>query len=119
MKAKMKPEIKELWLKALRSDEYTQTKRVLRDSKGFCCLGVLSDLAIKSGEFSEAQWRNNCGIMAFTAPGEGDYQSLTESVRIWAGLSGLACRRETHTLANMNDNGVSFAGIADYIEKEL
>lgn len=42
--------IKKKWLEALRSGEYTQTKRVLRAANsdnsvaGYCCLGVLCDL---------------------------------------------------------------------------
>jgi hypothetical protein len=32
------------WAKALRSGKYPQTNGVLRDSNGFCCLGVLCNL---------------------------------------------------------------------------
>jgi hypothetical protein len=44
---KLKPEIKERWLKAL--PNYPRTKNRLRDSKGFCCLAVLGDLAVADG----------------------------------------------------------------------
>ena len=47
---KMKPEIKKLWVDALRSGEYKQAREVLRTNGGtsFCCLGVLTDLYCKS-----------------------------------------------------------------------
>jgi hypothetical protein len=44
---KLKPEIKERWLKAL--PNYPRTRGTLRDSKGFCCLAVLGDLAVADG----------------------------------------------------------------------
>lgn len=43
----MNQQIKEQWVAALRSGEYQQTKTVLHDSEGFCCLGVLADLYLK------------------------------------------------------------------------
>src|SRR5688572_30653463 len=51
----MKKEMKEKWLQALRSGEYTQGSGLLRtaDDK-FCCLGVLCDLVTK--EDSRATW---------------------------------------------------------------
>lgn len=40
----MKPKIKKRWIEALRSGKYAQTKDVLRNEEGFCCLGVLCDV---------------------------------------------------------------------------
>lgn len=40
----MKPEIKEKWLTALRSDEYKQARNQLKVGDSFCCLGVLCDI---------------------------------------------------------------------------
>lgn len=40
----MKPELKENWIKALRSGKYTQTSNHLRVNDGYCCLGVLCDV---------------------------------------------------------------------------
>lgn len=34
------------WIKALRSDNYKQTRLTLQDKKGFCCLGVACDILI-------------------------------------------------------------------------
>lgn len=34
------------WVQALRSGKYSQTKKVLNDQNGFCCLGVACDIFI-------------------------------------------------------------------------
>ncbi len=51
----MKAEVKEKWLKALRSGEYKQAKYGLKSkfedgSVGYCCLGVLCDIIAKEDE---------------------------------------------------------------------
>lgn len=47
---KLVPEIKAEWLRRLRSGEYPQTRRgVLRAGGGYCCLGVLCDIAVCQG----------------------------------------------------------------------
>ena len=43
----MKPEIKQKWINALRSGEYEQGRKSLRDRNKYCCLGVLCDLHAK------------------------------------------------------------------------
>jgi hypothetical protein len=45
----MNKERKTNWTTALRSGNYKQTVGMLRDSKGFCCLGVACDLVAKEG----------------------------------------------------------------------
>jgi len=45
----MKQEIKQRWIDALRSGEYPQTMGKLRDEGGYCCLGVLCELAVEDG----------------------------------------------------------------------
>ena len=40
----MNPQVKEKWVNALRSGEYSQCDGKLRSADGFCCLGVLCDL---------------------------------------------------------------------------
>lgn len=42
------------WADALESGEYGQTESLLRDASGFCCLGVLCEIAVKHGVISEA-----------------------------------------------------------------
>jgi len=45
----VREEVKTLWLDALRSGKYRQTRNTLRRGDSFCCLGVLCDVAVKSG----------------------------------------------------------------------
>jgi len=52
---KLKPEIKERWLEALRSGKYKQTTGYLRDDDGFCCLGVLCDV-VKNDKAVKVKW---------------------------------------------------------------
>ena len=46
--------VKQQWIAALRSDEYTQTKGTLKADDGHCCLGVLCDLYAKA--HPKARW---------------------------------------------------------------
>lgn len=83
----MNPEIKALWLAALRSGDYKQGQGVLRDgADNFCCLGVLTDLAVKAGVLEDGVVGPS-GVYRykgeFGAPTEG---VLIYSVAEWAGL---------------------------------
>ena len=51
---------RELWVDALRSGKYTQTKRHLSDNDGFCCLGVACD--IFEGIFPELLSHGRIGV---------------------------------------------------------
>lgn len=117
----MKPKVKEKWLEALRSGEYKQTKKHLRDENGFCCLGVLCDIHAKE---TGGEWLG--GDDAYTYQDWGGI--LPPSVMEWAGLDGAdADLPETvrvgyetcGTLSSVNDAGASFERIATIIEKQL
>lgn len=43
----MREDIKNAWVEALESGDYAQTRRALKDYRGFCCLGVLCDVLDK------------------------------------------------------------------------
>lgn len=45
----MKPEIRDRWVEALESGDYPQTASFLCNEDGYCCLGVLSELAAEDG----------------------------------------------------------------------
>lgn len=80
----MNPEVKKLWIDALRSGEYKQTKGILRregGKGGYCCLGVLCDLHAKQG-------LGNFKDSNAYADGLGEESSafLTLGVVRWAGL---------------------------------
>lgn len=94
----MKPEIKEKWVKALRSGRYKQGRgRLLRRmARGdyHCCLGVL------------------CAVTRRDPQG----WSLSPTLRKKFGLRS----EQTAALERMNDDdGKTFREIADYIEANL
>lgn len=96
----MDANIKALWLHDLRSGEIPQTQEVLNDGDGArCCLGVLSDIAVRNGA---AQVRYDGGngytsVFYFTedrATDEGGWTTfgdendtnLPTGVAAWCGL---------------------------------
>lgn len=127
-----KSEVKQLWLDALRSGEYTQVKGILEardengDITGHCCLGVLSDLYCKHVEDIRVEEElHSRGYLnsVFGNKQDMDFYSayLHPSVRSWVGLIS---RDGYHTndynksskLTLENDCGKSFNDIADIIE---
>ena len=102
----MDKNVVELWVKALRSGKYKQTRRVLKDKNGYCCLGVLAE------EMGVLDEKDEC---------YGDYETLEK----W-GKNGTCPLRNGEgwidsmrmSLASMNDDGHSFEEIADFIEEQ-
>lgn len=108
---KINPEVKAKWVAALRSGNYPQTKGRLRDANGFCCFGVLCDLKDHT---------------AWSASGNYEYQSALPpvSVRQFSGIDALddievEIYGTYKPLARHNDDGRTFAEIADAIEAQL
>ncbi len=123
------------WVAALKSGEYKQAKRTLQrtaphpyeeyaeySAVGFCCLGVLCDLAVKAEVIPPPVITRNC---------EAEYATssafLPREVAEWAGLGSMnpsvAFDREDSTtgtlytsnapLSNLNDErGKTFVEIA-------
>jgi hypothetical protein len=123
----MKAEIKQRWLEKLRSGQIPQARGVLRTEEGgMCCLGVLLDvispngwtgpikdedrpcrihghrMATGSHDFIEGIDRQRLGLTADVRNEEREYQTTV-----------------AHYLAFMNDEGKSFAQIADWIEANI
>ena len=130
----MNPEIKTKWLAALRGGEYRQGDNVLMkqygedDKPAYCCLGVLCDIAVKEGldigvEPYPSGNDNNIQITEF----DGAHEVLPHSVKTWAGLDDTNPEvtiytdgeEETSSLAELNDNGATFAELADIIAENL
>lgn len=137
---KLDPEKKALWLRALRSEEYTQGREQLRDGQGrFCCLGVGCDVfkgATGRGEWIEEESPRYQGDYTFhIADDDHSWSSFPEAVARWFGLpqDGLSAADKMLLqdlrvigkdgrpvpLSNLNDEGMSFAEIADLIERDL
>jgi hypothetical protein len=149
----MNQEIKTQWVAALRSGQYKQTSGTLhrlRDdgSEGYCCLGVLCELAEKAEIVKTAASVQEEGVFAYFGPGapspdpeiepsdSDDYSTtgLPYSVYIWAGLPAddgdspndpeVSLRSDgeesLYPLSYFNDVlGTGFAEIANLIEKHL
>lgn len=107
----MNQEIKAKWLEALRSGKYQQTRKVLRDSNGYCCLGVLCDVM-------GVEWVKDDGcFLVLYDNGEG-------RVGREAGMPPSEIMREAKldelfagVLAEGNDAGDTFAELAARIEE--
>lgn len=111
------------WLRALDEGKYSQTRGVLHDKDGFCCLGVACDLYIKNSH-GLLQWHLVTamdGTCTFGGP-DGNRRSLPTQVKDWLGLKEnigvYYADREFDSLAFHNDNGATFAEIAAIIRSK-
>lgn len=130
----MKPEIKEQWVAALRSGKYQQTRGYLRDSKGYCCLGVLTDLYVKQNGREWSKWDGSDVDGTDVYVIDDQDMNLPMSVVQWAGFptddpgvttpEGIESEHgDNVALTELNDGtctfpAMSFLEIADIIEKE-
>lgn len=98
----MNAELKKKWLEALRSGEIKQVQGYLKTDFGMCCLGVLCEVS------GIGEWHMTGSLYA--------YMNATgyppEQVSQLAGFHN----NEEMFLAARNDDGWTFAEIADYIE---
>lgn len=126
----MRKGIAEKWVAALRSGEYEQTTGFLQTKDGYCCLGVLCDLHQR--ETGDGEWlplgigdaphtqcyRDDLGV-------DGEYRP-PPGVREWADMEDDPCVLARHPdgsvereeLVSLNDDGFSFAQLADLIEEQ-
>jgi hypothetical protein len=119
----MKKDIKELWVNALESGEYAQAQGVLKNENGYCCLGVLCDLYLKSGIDPSAHWASDEESELFLIGNNGSPWSLLPEVQSWAGLesneSPSSPKVKGTLLESLNDQGESFEAIAELIKEYL
>lgn len=114
----MKKSVMIKWVKALRSGKYKQTKGYLKDSKGYCCLGVLCEIS-EIGEFVDE------GLDYHYLISKGrSYKSylsiLPVQVKHYAGLKSdnahiMSIKTDLVTFNDSRD--YTFHPIADIIEK--
>lgn len=126
----MKKEVADLWIAALESGEYAQAIGTLQQTedtrlgdkvypKGFCCLGVLCEVAIKNGFHVEKMSEGGLKKVAY----DGAYDYLPNTVREWAGMKSTSGEfsieddpdRDSAELIDLNDNGKTFKEIAQII----
>ena len=96
----MKPAIKAKWCKALKSGKFRQGEGALSYRGTYCCLGVLRTLMPKNLQKDSKVDENG---------------TLNTKQLTWAGLH----HSTQDNLAEMNDCGIKFKEIANYIEKRL
>lgn len=106
-------ELIEKWTAALRSGNYPQTKHVLRNTQGFCCLGVLADLIDPDAWYPDNDQRQP---WAGVSP-EGLKLTVGAALPRWVlDQVGLTTTQQER-LTRLNDGGASFATIANEIEE--
>lgn len=120
----MNPDVKALWITALRSGKYTQgtgvLKRTTSEGKVFhCCLGVLGDIAVAVGITREIpEPAEVLGHAVSRYEGDENERSvgyLPNKVCEWAGIN----TEVQSSLAGENDREMPFSDIADLIERTL
>lgn len=129
----------EKWIAALRSKNYTQTKRALHNQGGFCCLGVASDVVIDevNGSWADSgQEGQEFRFIATTPEPVVVYSYLCPSVQELFQLDykqGFVVKIDKKTangslqsleispsLADLNDSGqATFEDIANILETAL
>lgn len=127
--------MKEKWVAALRSGDYTQAQDALRRTiedengsrVGYCCLGVLCNLYIKDNP--GAEWVDSDDGATFVVNATYfDTNYLPSPVMEWAGLDETDPHVRVPTvtdpfnerrLSHLNDNGNDFERIANLIEESL
>lgn len=111
-----------LWVAALRSGRFKQGRgcltKLVDGGQLDCCLGVACKVAIENGLAVEVKPATFDVLMY-----EGETGILPESVASWLGLekcNGVFGKvpSDFQQLTEMNDNGKTFAEIADIIESE-
>ena len=98
----MKAEIAKIWVDALRSGEYGQTRNWLKMDNDFCCLGLLCEIS-KLGE-----WQ---GESVYRKSYLGDNRRLPKEIKKWSGIrTNMAqlSKVRHNNLADLNDNGKTF-----------
>lgn len=142
----LRKSVRAKWVAALRSGEYQQTTGVLTevngldDALGYCCLGVLCELARADGvpleivvcseeramddhfEYVDARAYNGSATMPplDVAKWAGSFQPRYEDWRVRRpGTESGGVGAVDPYLANENDSGRSFKEIADLIENDL
>jgi len=129
----MLPEIKKLWIDALRSGEYKQQAGSLRqveDGKTcFCALGVLCEIALKHGVKGLHHGPDRGYYVGHIADDVYENHALPEPVQTWLGdyvmpyitlvVDSEGKPIKEVSIAKLNDQQeLTFSEIADMLEKE-
>lgn len=126
----MKKKIADKWIAALKSKKFKQGRWRLKTPDGYCCLGVLCEIAKEEGVVNEIVIQDKTGIYSGyiektddqSAQGRGAFHALSDHLMEWSGMKHnmgkVVMDGEEKFLANFNDyDNYSFEQIAEVIEK--
>lgn len=122
---KMKPEVKKLWVEALRSGEYSQCVGTLAHGTCNCAQGVLCELAVKQGvveKVSDIVVDGNAMYMYGSKESGFSWAIVPPQVIEWSNYSAYVWVKHNgnvRTIGFLNDSGLSFLELADLIEEQL
>ena len=120
----MKKEIKDKWIKALRSGEFTQGKGFLEKKGRYCALGVLSLLSLGEGQCT---WNQQGEVGRY----DNKRFTLSHNTMVWAGIGQkeerflepgagrleFSYKGKLTSILELNDMGLTFMALAKIIEK--
>lgn len=99
---RMNPKIRTAWVERLRSGKYPQARSYLHvEGDGFCCLGVLCELAVEAGVVRRQTIMGDddfqvTSYVAVDLPQDSSERVLPQAVAMWAGIE------DTETAENPN-----------------
>ena len=124
----MHEEIKRRWITKLESGNYTQTKSVLADDTGYCCPGVLCEIAVEDGIVFKSEAASRVWYTSKLDDSDTEGAVLPFAVRDWAGLPNVNPDVshpdedgdvQIESLAELNDNDMPFSEIAELIKENF
>lgn len=123
----MNEEIKSRWIAKLESGDYDQTTGHLNVGSGYCCLGVLCEIAVEDGIVIKQATDDDTPALYTAKIDTSDYNEdiVPIAVMKWAGLPSTNPDIDdeeldvNNNLAELNDNGMTFSEIANLIRKNL
>jgi hypothetical protein len=96
------------WIRRLESGKYQQTKGCLYNGEGYCCLGVLCEIAHENGIVERSDKPNGDGHYAYCYDEDGIEivadVDLPHAVMAWAGINTVAGTYEYGSLVSLNDD---------------
>lgn len=105
----MNEDLKQRWIAALESGDYPKSVGRLRDSVGFCCLGVLGDLLIQ--EDHSYHWSQDAPRTYFLITPSGARGSCLEEIVLPIS--------DQDSLAQINDQTDTFHDVTIWIKENL
>lgn len=111
----LKRELITEWIAALRSGTYPQSIGQLQDAHGYCCLGVMCDIAHKKGV--EIGPNTPCGgYIAGAFP--SSWANGLDPHHRYEFNPVVTYNGQRQNVSTLNDDGVDFLTIADLLEEE-